>query len=249
MATFSERYGYKPVRSALGQFESMDDGLRVAIWNYLYAYHLIPGHEPAYGRTNQTVRYFWAEFMKKPLDAFDSFTALVDIRYWYDNAAEWYEIYDVLEFFSSAHPERINDILAREGSAYRAVDGRIVPITSPEEIIAVEEAATASGRIQKAIELLASRQNPDVENIIKESMLAVEYAVKDATGEDVAKGLEKIAMHSQLAQAWKNMYHWASQEPGVRHAAPEQSQVGMAEARYVLVAASAFVNYLKSKGL
>ncbi len=44
------------------------------------------------------------------------------------------------------------------------------------------------------------------------------------------------------------MYHWASQESGVRHAAPEQSQVGMAEARYVLVAASAFVNYLNSKG-
>ena len=220
----------------------MDDGLRVAIGNYLYEHQL----RRAIGKV-PAVNYIWTEFMKRPVDTIYIWRILDDVHEWY-NKAKWYEIYDVLEFFSSIDPESINDILAREGSSYRVVDGRIVLITSTEEIIEVEKAATASGHIQKAIELLASRQNPDVENIIKESMLAVEYEVKNTTGEDIVKGLEKIAMHSQLAQAWKNMYHWASQESGVRHATLEQPQVGMAEARYVLVAASAFVNYLKPKG-
>ena len=114
--------------------------------------------------------------------------------------------------------------------------------------IEVEERANSSKHIRKAIELMANRNNPDYENVIKESISAVEYEVREAKGEEIVRGLEKLALHPQLAQAWKNMYHWASQEPGVRHANTEESKVGMAEARYVLIAASAFVNYLKLKG-
>ena len=111
----------------------------------------------------------------------------------------------------------------------------------------MEKASEHSEHIRKALGLLANREYPDPENVIKESTSAVEYAVRKATGLDVVRGLEKLAIHSQLAQAWKNMYQWASDEPGIRYAKPQRSKVGIAEARYVLVAASAFVNYLKFK--
>ncbi len=158
----------------------MDDGLRVAIWNYLYEYHLHSAYISLGQRgTSPTINQFWARFLKRRLDTINILSAPDDIRKWFYNA-EWYEIYDVLECFSSDDPEKINGILAREESSYRVINGRIVPITSTEEIVEVEEAATASSHILKAIELLSSYQNPDVENIIKESMLAVEYEVKDA---------------------------------------------------------------------
>ena len=43
------------------------------------------------------------------------------------------------------------------------------------------------------------------------------------------------------------MYNWTSDEGGVRHGKEEISQVGLPEARYMVVACSAFVNYLVSK--
>ena len=43
------------------------------------------------------------------------------------------------------------------------------------------------------------------------------------------------------------MYNWTSDEGGVRHGKEEISQVGLPEARYMVVASSAFVNYLIAK--
>ena len=255
MATFSERYGYKPVRAALGQYESMDDGLRIAIWNFLQNSKFI--HELTPGILHGPMRI---AAMSYPIDReYEN----IRIHNWY-SALPWNEIYDLVEFCIRKMVElsqidiydydmiehmigEFNKVLRKEGSAYRVVNESIVPVSNSEEFAEVEQAANANDYIQKAVELLANRENPDIENVIKESISAVEYEVREATGEDISRGLEKLALHSQLAQAWKNMYQWASDEPGVRHAKPERSDVGIAEARYVLVAASAFVNYLKLK--
>ena len=43
------------------------------------------------------------------------------------------------------------------------------------------------------------------------------------------------------------MYHWTSQEAGVRHGTGKPATIGIEEARYMVVASSAFVNYLVSK--
>ena len=251
MATFSERYEYKPVRAALGQYESMDEGLRVAIWNFLYNNYM-------HGDYSDTTENILLNVIGQPLDLVEHTRIdIVKLRQWYAKIP-WNEVYDLLEFCIkypsqrapqlASKEEGVNDILSREGSAYRVVDGLITPISDLQEAIEVEEGANSSKHIRKAIELMANRNNPDYENVIKESISAVEYEVREAKGEEIVRGLEKLALHPQLAQAWKNMYHWASQEPGVRHANTEESKVGMAEARYVLIAASAFVNYLKLKG-
>ena len=43
------------------------------------------------------------------------------------------------------------------------------------------------------------------------------------------------------------MYNWTSDEDGVRHAIKGAPQVGLSEASYMVVACSAFVNYLVVK--
>ena len=254
MATFSERYGYEPVRAALGQFESMDRSLRVAIWDFLYVNYLTD-RSTDYGRNTRLFRTIVSRFKRIPVDEIGQFANLNEVKEIYFSA-EWNEVYDFLElcidsrpadsYFTARAIESLNVVLEQEGSAGRVINGFVVRMSNAEEANEVE-AATSNEHIRKAIGLLANRENPDPENVIKEAVMAVEYEVREATGEDVVRGLEKLALHSQLAQAWKNMYHWASQEPGVRHPNTGEPRVGMAEARYVLVTASAFVNYLKLK--
>ena len=256
MATFSERYGYKPVRAMLGQFESMDEGLRVAIWDF-FCRKVSPFRLSAILDQLADIPYIPRDF---PVISPDYGALYATYK-----RLTWHEVYNFVEdcvnamsmnVHSTSYSRRafskeieaINMILEKEGSAYRILNHLVVPISNTEEILTVEEAAISSDYISKAIELFSNREHPDSANVIKESIAAVEYAVQKTTGLDTVKGLEKLALHPQLAQAWKNMYRWASQEPGVRHPNTGKPRVGVAEARYVLVAASAFVNYLKSKG-
>ena len=180
---------------------------------------------------------------------------------WYLKAS-WDEVYDVLEFLlgetgDERHVKDANTMLSREGSAYRFVAGAIAPITSKEELSEVEAATRlpdpfdgASQHIGQAVALLGNRENPDPRNAMKESISAVEAAVVVAAGTPKAsfeKDLQKLGLHSQHAKAWSNMYNWMSDEDGVRHAMKGPPQVGIAVARYVVVACSAFVNYLVSR--
>ena len=150
-----------------------------------------------------------------------------------------------------------NAILRREGAAYRFIGGAIVPITNDDELAEVEDALqhtgpfdVASQHIRQAVTLLRDRENLDARNAIKESISAVESAIGAASGDPklgVVKGIRNLGMHSQLEQAWINMYNWTSDEDGIRHGAKETPQVGLAEARYMVVACSAFVNYLVAR--
>ena len=267
MPSFSERHGYMPNRSRLHQFEEMNDRLRNAIWNFLRERHL------AY-ETNldayDVLRSLWTEVLGRRFDQLSSFkdelsifgnTSMQQFRKWYSTAS-WNEIYDVLEFLlrkspSSSDAKDINAVLSREGAAYRFIGGVIAPITSNEELAEVDGALhhtspfdVAAQHIRQAVDHLSDRGNLDARNVIKEAISAVESAVRVASGDpkaDIEKGLKKLRLHSQLERAWKNMYNWTSDEGGVRHGKEEISQVSLPEARYMVVASSAFVNYLIAK--
>ena len=272
MATFSERYGHKSDRSRLYQLEEMDDRFKNAIWNFLLdkifrkegndpLYHLVVGiwTEVAGGRSDDV-----------PAPSADGAMRVIStqhirtfLREWYFGAA-WNAVYDALEYLLRERPaqENISDgnaMLSREGSAYRFVGNVIAPITAEEEIAAVEEASQLSGplhgaseHIAQAVTHLSDRSAPDYRNAIKESISAVESAVQAAVGDskvDIEKGLEKLGLHPQLKQAWANMFNWTSDEDGVRHGIKDEPQVGVSEARYMVVACSAFVNYLVAKSV
>ena len=262
MASFSERHGYQPDRSRLHQVGQMDGRLRNAIWNFLSEHYLGSGDAL---RPNAMLLTLWTKVAGKPADELE-ILPMKRFRPWYFKAS-WNEVYDVLECClqwgqQEQNITAANAILAREGSGYRFVAGVIMPIVNDEELAEVEAVVehvgpfdAASEHIKQAVRLFRDRDNPDYRNAIKESISAVESAVRVASEDpkaDIEKGLQKLAVHSQLKQAWSNLYNWTSDESGVRHAMKGTPQVGLGEARYMIVASlaffalicSAFINYL-----
>ena len=260
MISFSERLGYKPDRSSLYQSEGMDKRLRNAIWNFLTEHYFKAAN------LEGLLISVWTEVVGGRSDELqDKFIlsemAISHFRSWYLQAS-WNEVYDVLEHLLRKRRfekdvSHANAMLSREGSAYRFVGDVIVPITDDEELEEIKAVTQLSGpfsgasqHIKQAITLLSDRDKPDVRNAIKESISAVESALQVASGNqkaDIKKGLQKLEVHHQLKQAWKNMYNWTSDEDGVRHGMKEAPQLGLPEARYMIVACSAFVNYLVTK--
>lgn len=257
MPSFSERHGYKPDRSRLHQIEEMDYSLRIAIWNFLREHYF----DYAYSRSAYArIKSVWTEVLRERFDDLSTIDnkAAKQVWWWYFEAS-WYEVYDVLEYLlgkksSNNNSTELNAMLQREGSAYRFIGGVIAPITNNEELAEIDTVLqhtapfdVASQHIRQAVTLLSDREHPDARNAIKEAISAVESAVGIASGDQkagVAKALQKLGLHPQLERAWNNMYNWTSDEDGVRHAMKEMPQVGLAEARYMVVACSAFVNYL-----
>lgn len=159
--------------------------------------------------------------------------------------------------------ETIDYILERELSGYRFIQRVLTPISNKEEVEAIEEAVVAAHRmglagahqhIRSAIELLGKKPTPDYRNAIKEAISAVESVAKQIVGTDSAtldaalKELSKKAdIHGALSSGFSKLYGYTSDESGIRHAILEDPNVGFAEAKYMIVSCSAFVNYLIQK--
>jgi len=178
----------------------------------------------------------------------------------------WYEVYDFVEFVISCVSNTeifiaaIDATLEAEMAAYRLVGGKIVEITTKTELDAVDAALTqgsfhgASQHLKRALELISDKQKPDARNSIKESISAVESAVKEitespkATLEDAIKLLEKNGeLHACLKAGFSKLYAYTSDKGGIRHAMLDEPNLTKADALFFLVTCSAFINYLKSK--
>ena len=185
---------------------------------------------------------------------------------------DWYRIYDLLEFiveYENQNDSRILDALIstvngafeEEKSAFRFVDTTIVKIVDKTEFSEIEESLErcaaipgAQYHIKKALSLLSKRENPDYPNSIKESVSAVETMCRIITGDekaslgkalDILKKSSPIAIHESLLEAWKKLYGYASDAEGIRHAITDSSNiVDFADAKFMLVSCSAFVNHL-----
>ncbi|WP_279608901.1 AbiJ-NTD4 domain-containing protein [Burkholderia cepacia] len=158
----------------------------------------------------------------------------------------------------------LNNVLERERSGYRFVAGVLSPITNREELESVEDAvrstesaalAGANEHLRTALTLLAQKPEPDYRNATKEAISAIESVTK-ILGESSAQGLsgaladlnKKVEIHPSLRNAFVKLYGYASNEEGVRHSlGDEATNVGFDEAKYMIVACSAFMNYLISK--
>ena len=158
--------------------------------------------------------------------------------------------------------EVVNSCFEREYVGYRFVDGIIVPISDKYEISAINDALKTEyesvyQHISKANKFLADRKNPDYENSIKESISAVEAICVIITGAKGGKAtlgnmlneLEDngVVIHGALKDAFSKLYGYTSNANGIRHAGdlggPSST---FEEAKFMLVACCAFINYLKS---
>jgi len=186
----------------------------------------------------------------------------------------WTQWYDLLEYvvvdaqaFSLGHATReqaeetANRLLEREHSGYRFVGGQLASITHPAEIAQIEGALARSAssgldgvraHIEQALALFGKRPSPDYRNAIKEAISAVESAAKvisakdKATLDDALKAVAKASpIHGAMVEAFRKLYGYTSDEKGIRHALLEEAaKVDAEDARFMIVACSAFVNLL-----
>lgn len=258
----------EPLRNALWSL------LKVHVWDHvhgsrargMYGGYYLSSREN--GEIRQLCWSFWFNYFKKPLDQLDDdWTKVCAQLRSHFFECEWFEVYDFIEFVASNYRryqfkdrfiEACNAALEREVSAYRFVGDVITRITEQQEIEEVELALEkARGPVQthlrRALELASNREAPDYRNSIKESISAVESLVATVVGEkgtlgQLIKKLEDdIHLHSALLAAFSKLYGYTSDEGGIRHALMESEKVGFEEAKFFLVACSAFVNYVQSR--
>ncbi len=156
--------------------------------------------------------------------------------------------------------ETINKCFEREYVGYRFIGTIIMPISDSYEKNSIEETLAnkyklVTDHISKANRLLSDREAPDYENSIKESISAVEAICEimtglkgnDATLGNMLKKLESngVTIHGGLKAAFMKLYGYTSNANGIRHAGdiggPSST---FEEAKFMLVACCAFINYL-----
>lgn len=173
-----------------------------------------------------------------------------------------YSYYYNGKYRSTSIFEKANAIFEKEYIGYRFIDGLISPISDEYELSAINEAISNKYRpvqnhLTKATQLLSNRETPDYENSIKESISSVEAMCeiilgvtgKEATLGSMLKRLESngVVIHGALKSAFSALYGYTSDANGIRHA----GDIGGAsstfeEAKFMLVACSAFINYLSA---
>jgi hypothetical protein len=246
--------------------------LNVFYWDTMRGYGEWVTRQPY---LNSLFRAMWHNYFKKPIDTMPTYwEELYKLTRDYFFNCNWNEVYEFLEvivfYYEEAEDKAKNEkfekacnyVLERELSAYRFVKGRIIETTSKEEISEIEEALdspfkTVSSHLENALKLFSDRKSPDYRNSIKESISAVEAICRSiaenknaSLGEalDIIEKRGKIGLHGALKDAFDHLYGYTSSADGIRHAYSEEKvNADYEEAKFMLVACSAFVNYLVSK--
>jgi hypothetical protein len=218
-------------------------------------------------------RTIWFTFYKEPFDQMPSstFQVIDELRGRFFSWS-YLDVYDFIDFIIQLDkvPFKKNNfildlnlILERELSAYRVINGQLAPITTSNEVSEIENAINNANSDQyrganihliAALDKLADRKNPDYRNSIKESISAVEsicQVIAEDPKVELGKALKiiktKIPIHGALEQGFMKIYGYTSDGDGIRHALSEESNLQQEDAVFMLVACSAFVNYLMVK--
>ena len=253
------------------QIESLDRDLRTSLWNALETTALSQWTTRRYvevrcapGNVIAFLKMVWAGFLKEPLMNMEGDGGTYRIRAVFERFP-WNEVYDLVEF--ALHHADPNDALIRECNAamerenagYRIVGMEITPITGAIELESIETAMQSgfSGvdiHMKQAVSLLSDRKNPDYRNAIKEGVSAVESACRVVSRDETAtlgQALKRIREQSQVHPAFEKalsaLYGYSSDEGGIRHSLLEESTITFTDAKFMVVACSAFVNYLVGK--
>lgn len=155
--------------------------------------------------------------------------------------------------------KRLNSHFEMAKYGYRIVENQVVPITDSIELetitTAIDEHGAVTIHLQEALNLYAKRPTPDYRNSVKESITAVEALCREITGESTLdRAIPKlktkgIDLQSQFEEGLKKLYYYTNDSTtGVRHALLNDTYVPTeADAHFMLVTCSAFVNYIRMK--
>jgi hypothetical protein len=279
---FSQRIGKVPATKNI-QIESINDDLRVGLWN-VYASLVQNIFNIRLDGTKSLLDhyfdYLWTDFFKFPIDtrsiSYDDDFSLIRKNYY---NFEWHKLYDFIEFNTSWEIQRIanvniasfrlecNKVLEREFAGYRLIDGKVVAISNTTEISELSQALKVGTtsfhsqyygvniHLQKALDKLSDKKNPDYSNSIKESISAIEAICRILTNEstlgEALKSIDKkgIILSPQLKAGIEKIYAYTNnKDAGIRHAIVGNPNLpSFDEAKFVLVISSALVNLLISK--
>ncbi len=275
MPRFSQRYGYSSIERAFQREAvdeplrtKLWNALKLTIWDHYQRGRVPWVADPEISdRIDQMIERLWIDFFCKDLDSlpkFDrqhgksSYQILKESFF----TCEWFEVYDFMEAISQDQSKLLNEqvrqlingILEEQNAAYRFVGEEIVEITDQQEIRAIEEGLAHPEKpvrthLETALRMLSDRESPDYRNSIKESISAVEAACRLVSGDPSATlgdALKKVNnLHPALSRAFNLLYGYTSDESGIRHSLIDEPNVTYADAKFMLVACSAFVSYLK----
>lgn len=148
---FSQRIGMVSVSDVL-QTEGMIDALRNSLWNVLdqciwsKETFLRNHYGNGLGFVDAFSRALWSNFFKLRIDSRPEygFQILEQIRKYFFSC-KWYEVYDFIEFVVQTYKingciELINEILERELSGFRLIDGLFTQVSDASEKEAIESA-------------------------------------------------------------------------------------------------------------
>jgi hypothetical protein len=139
----------------------------------------------------------------------------------------------------------------------------LVPITDEQEKQAIEvalaetQAAPLLGcheHLAKSIQLFSHRERPDYANAITEAISSVESACRviAKTDDTLGQAIKKLpfSLHPAFRDAVSRLYGFTSDAGGLRHGNPgPPATFDAADAKFFLVAASAFVHFLVQKAI
>ena len=272
MIKFSDRMGITQPPTEL-QINSMNAELRNSLWNVLVRV-LQMGEFHWCRALKHLFLHFFKEPVDAIDDIFGVVRLCRDRLRQRFVESEWYDVYNIIqeilewiEIITKSEVKKeefesvLNYVLIREVSGYRAIEGELAPITNEQEIETIRQAVSTSSslgfngvkeHITTALELLGKKPDPDYRNSIKESISAVESICRWLTGEtDFGKALkklsEKISLHGALRSGFSSIYGYTSDKNGIKHAILEQKDIDFAEAKFMLIACSAFVNFIIDK--
>ena len=252
----------------------MDEPLRNALWNVLHDWYFKRGSNPKVAQAvwsdfliemvdlfdvdaaRIAARERMAEFVWSHSYDLVEFVATIS----YSDVSQSVPGDLMYNTHAATFLEEINRVLATHMAGWHLLAGKIIPITSQTEIETVDDALAgtapistgASHHLRAAVAALSDRAVPDYANAIRESFLAVEGVAKaiaglpnaDLEGALKAIGHRSSALDGGLVKGWRSMYGRLSNTDGVRHAGTLAPVFSAADARYMLVTASAFINLL-----
>ncbi|KAA1248226.1 hypothetical protein F0Q45_21770 [Mycobacterium simiae] len=260
--TFSQRYGYTEFDTVV-QLEALNDRTRTDLWNYfVYTKYLDRPY------TDKDGLLIWCNHLGLPRHGYQ-FNDLANRLSTILMQGQWYEVFDLIEFFASNTPdfrrndlaELVNSILELNRVGYRLTNTSIAPITNATELTAVNTAiesalTNAAGHIKKAVALFAVRDNPNYSKAVQEAMSGAEaaaYELSYGQAQTLADSLDFVAnrlpnkMHPALIEGWKLLSGFTSDSGGIRHAAKGDTvEPDQALTLYFIVTCSAFVNLVTS---
>lgn len=268
MSRFSQRIGARPAYTS--GLEEASELLRIAAWNATLP-RLLPDSAQDWTAYQANAKALWAHINWRadeiPIYAVDARKLLKP--FWF--GSPWEDFFDAYEFVVQLlTPDRrlagaagkwigeMNHLLAVQGCAYRFIAGELAPVTNTtevKEVVAATECAIgpAAKHIRDALGLLPPNPNAMPRNSAKESISAVESALKHLTGEPAAtlgEGLKAFErrygpLHPAIRRLLDQFYTYTNGPDGIRHGLVEgAADVTVNDARFVVVNCSAFVNYL-----